>query len=264
MDKLQVFNYNDKKIRTVQINDETWFVGKDVAEILGYVNLSKALIDHVYEEDKLNNESLSSLGQRGGWIINESGLYNVILRSDKPQAKSFRKWVTSEVLPSIRKKGVYLTDEKIEEMLLNPDTIIKLASELKKERKEKRELEVETSRQKQMLGELKPKIDYLNKILSNKGLITITQIAKDYGMSAIKMNKLLHEMKIQFTQGDQWLLYSKYHDKGYTHSETILVTHTDGTQNLKMNTKWTQKGRIFLYELLKREGILSMIERAVA
>ena len=104
MDNLQIFK-NEKfgEIRTLLINDEPWFVGKDVTEILGYSNLSKALSDHVDEEDKLNNKSLSSLGQRGGWIINESGLYSLILSSKLPTAKKFKKWVTSEVLPSIRK-----------------------------------------------------------------------------------------------------------------------------------------------------------------
>ena len=102
--EIEIFkNEEFGEIRTLLINDEPWFVGKDVTEILGYSNPSKALSDHVNEEDKLNNKSLSSLGQRGGWIINESGLYSLILSSKLPTAKKFKKWVTSEVLPSIRK-----------------------------------------------------------------------------------------------------------------------------------------------------------------
>ena len=105
---IQIFENNEfGKVRTVVINDEPWFVGKDVTSILGYTNASKALTDHVDSEDKLNNESLSSLGQRGGWLINESGLYGLIISSKLPSAKKFKRWVTSEVLPAIRKTGSY-------------------------------------------------------------------------------------------------------------------------------------------------------------
>lgn len=107
MDELQVFNFKENEVRTLLVNDEPYFVGKDVALVLGYTNPSKALIDHVDEEDKLNNETLSSLGQRGGWLINESGLYSLILSSKLPQAIEFKRWVTKEVLPSIRRTGGY-------------------------------------------------------------------------------------------------------------------------------------------------------------
>lgn len=113
----------------------------------------------------------------------------------------------------------------------------------------------------QVIGELRPKADYTDKILKNPGLVTITQIAKDYGMSAIEMNRKLHDLGIQFKQSDQWLLYSKYHGMGYTHSETVDITRADGRADIKMNTKWTQKGRLFLYNKLKSDGIIPMIER---
>ena len=109
MNNLQIFNSPEfGQVRTIQQNGEPWFVGKDVAEILGYTNPSKALVDHVDDEDKLNNDSLSSLGQRGGWLINESGLYSLILSSKMPKAKEFKRWVTSEVIPAIRKTGGYI------------------------------------------------------------------------------------------------------------------------------------------------------------
>ena len=113
----------------------------------------------------------------------------------------------------------------------------------------------------QQVNELKPKADYTDRILQNKGLVTISQIAKDYGMSAQAMNKKLHEMGIQYKLGSQWLLYADYHDKGYTHSQTVDITKSDGTKDIRMNTKWTQKGRLFLYEKLKKNNILPMIER---
>ena len=124
-------------------------------------------------------------------------------------------------------------------------------------------LQLENSQQKQIIGELKPKADYLDTILQNKGLVTITAIAKDYGMSGEKMNEKLHDLGVQYNQSKQWFLYSKYHNQGYTHSETIDLTHRDGTRFVKMNTKWTQKGRLFLYELLKKNGIVPTIEREV-
>lgn len=129
------------------------------------------------------------------------------------------------------------------------------------EQQEKQLLIAENSVKDQLIGELKPKADYTDKILQSTGLMTITQIAKDYGMSAQKMNAILHELKVQYSQNRQWLLYSKYHAEGYTHSETIPITHSDGTPGTKLNTKWTQKGRLFLYQLLKKNGILPTIEK---
>lgn len=123
MNDLQIFNSPEFwKVRAVELDGEPWFVGKDVATALGYQNPSKALADHVDDEDKLNNESLSSLGQRGGWLINESGVYSLIFSSKLPDAKKFKRWVTSEVLPSIRKTGTYLTPEakkEVEDIVLS-------------------------------------------------------------------------------------------------------------------------------------------------
>ena len=133
MNELQVFNFEQSQVRVIEQNGETWFVGKDVCDVLGYSNPSKALIDHVDEEDKLNNESLLSLGQRGGWLINESGLYSLILSSKLPTAKQFKRWITFEVLPSIRKHGAYMTEKTLEKALTNPDFLIQLAQQLKSE-----------------------------------------------------------------------------------------------------------------------------------
>lgn len=122
-------------------------------------------------------------------------------------------------------------------------------------------LQLENSQQKQIIGELKPRADYTDMILNNKGLITITQIAKDYGMSGQTFNNLLHKLGVQYKQSDQWLLYQKYHDKGYTHSQTIDITRSNGRPDIKMQTKWTQKGRLFLYDLLRSNGVLPVIEQ---
>lgn len=125
-------------------------------------------------------------------------------------------------------------------------------------------LSTEVNMKNQIIGELKPKADYYDEILNNPGLVTITQIAKDYGMSGKRMNEILHDLGIQYKQSDQWLLYSKYHGMGYTHSKTVDIVRSDGRPDVKMNTKWSQKGRIFLYETLKENGILPVIEQIVA
>lgn len=281
MNELKIFeNPAFGKIRTVETDGEPWLVGKDVAEALGYSNTKDAIANHVDSEDKRiiqksefttfeNHIPKSALPvnfipadvpNRGMTIINESGLYSLILSSKLPKAKEFKHWVTSEVLPTIRKHGMYAT----EELLDNPDFAIKVFNELKAEREKRKALETTVDVQKQIIKELKPKADYTDLVLKSKTLLTTTQIAKDYGMSGKKFNKLLNELKIQYKAGGynkQWLLYSKYQDKGWTHSDTIRFTRSDGREDFVLETKWTQKGRLGLYELLKKCGILPMIER---
>lgn len=256
MNEIKIFeNEQFGKVRILEIENEPYFVGKDVAEILGYTNTRKALIDHVDEEDKTSNETLRVNGTNLT-LINESGLYSLILKSKLLQARQFKRWVTNEVLPSIRKHGVYATDE----LLNNPDFLIDALTKLKEEREKRIALEIDNNIKAQQIGELKPKADYVDKILKSKSLMTITQIAKDYGMSGTKLNSILHDLRIQYKQSNQWLLYSKYHDKGYTHSESFVVNQADGTTKTRLTTKWTNKGRLFLYELLKNNGYLPLIE----
>jgi len=247
--------FDDAELRIIEKDGEVWFVGKDVAEVLGYAKSRNALSTHVDEEDK---KDAPIQGYPGGTqnmtVINESGLYSLVLKSKMPDAKKFKRWVTSEVLPSIRKHGAYMTNETIEQALLNPDTLIQLATNLKEERTQRLIAE-------QRVNELQPKADYYDSILKNKSLMTISIIAKNYGMSATKMNELLHDLGVQYKQSKTWLLYGKHQDKGYTHTEMIGVK---GSDNLKPSTKWTQKGHIFIYELLKKNGILPLIERKEA
>ena len=254
MNKLQVFENSEfGTIRGVEINGESWLVGKDVAEQLGYADPNKAIATHVDDEDKLNDKTASSLGQRGGWFINESGFYSLVLSSKMPKAKKFKHWVTSEVLPSIRKHGMYAVDE----VLANPDMLISALQALKKEREEKVALQQTVAIQSQQIMEMQPKASYYDLILQNKSTMPISQIAKDYGMSAKQMNKLLHEYGVQYKQGDIWLLYQKYAVQGYTQSRTYAVD----ADVSKLHTYWTQKGRLFLYDLLKSHDILPLIER---
>ena len=255
MNNLQIFKNNEfGEIRVVEVHNEPWLVGKDVADKLGYQNGSRDIQRHVEEEDRTEVAIYDGIQNRNMVAINESGLYSLVLGSKLPNARRFRKWITSEVIPTIKKHGAYMTPEVLEKTLTNPDFIIQLATRLKEEQ----EL---SKKQQQIIGELKPRADYTDRILKNKGLVTITQIAKDYGMSGTEMNKLLHELRVQYKQSGQWLLYVDYQGKGYTHSETIDIKRSDGRPDVKMNTKWTQKGRLFLYELLKESGIYPDIEK---
>lgn len=260
MNELQIFKHDGfGEIRTLEIEGEPWFVGKDVASILGYVDTSDALKRHVDIEDKLTRGITDSGQSRQMYVINESGLYSLILSSKLPQAKAFKRWVTSEVLLAIRKHGLYAVNEILE----NPDMVIAALTKLKEERELRKTLELENAIKDQQIAELKPKADYMDMILKNKSLLTITQIAKDYGMSGNTMNKMLKQLGVQYKQSGQWFLYAKYQHLGYTSSETVDIVRSDGRREVKMNTKWTLKGRIFLYKLLKEEGVLPMIEKEV-
>lgn len=256
MNELQVFNNAEfGSVRTTVIDGEPFFVGKDVAEILGYRDTSDALKRHVDEEDKLTRCFTVSGQNREMYIINESGLYSLILRSQLSKARKFKRWVTSEVLPAIRRHGMYAIDEILE----NPDLAIAALTQLKEERKRRKELELTTAIQNQQIVELKPKACYYDLILQNRNTVPVTQIAKDYGMSGRRFNELLHDIGIQYKFRKTWLLYQHYADLGYTQSKTFAI---DAEKSV-MHTYWTQKGRLFLYDLLKNEGILPLIEQEV-
>lgn len=250
----EIFNFHGQEVRTVTVDNEPYFVGKDVADILGYQNGSRDVNRHVDDEDKLKYRFGTSGQNREMTIINESGLYSLILSSKLPQAKDFKRWVTSEVLPTIRKHGMYAVDD----LLDNPDMAIAAFQRLKEERQLRLQAQEEVAQKNQIIQELQPKATYYDLILQSESLVAISVIAKDYGMSAKKLNNLLHELKVQFKQGSTWLLYQKYADKGYTQSKT----HTIDAERSKMHTYWTQKGRLFIYDLLKnKKGILPKIEQ---
>ena len=258
MNNLQEFDFKGNNVRTVQINNVPYFVGNDVANVLGYSRSRKAIQDHVDNDDKCDVPIQDAIGRnQNTTVINESGLYSLILSSKLPTAKEFKHWVTSEVLPSIRKHGAYLTDSAIEQTLTDPDYLIKLATQLKTEREGRLIAE-------QQVAEDRPKVTYYDKVLANPSLVTITIIAKDYGMSGREMNVKLHELGIQYKQGKTWLLYSKYQHNGWTQSNTTMVKRKDGTEKAVLNTKWTQKGRLGLYEILKQHDIYPVIEQNTA
>lgn len=259
MNELKIFENPDfGKVRTMEIDGEPYFVGKDVAEILGYSNPRKAIGDHVDDEDKGVTKCDTLGGTQDLSIINESGLYSLILSSKLPKAKEFKRWVTSEVLPSIRKHGLYAT----EELISNPDIAIAAFQALKEERERNRKLTDTVAVQNQQIAELQPKASYYDVVLNCKDLLSITEIAKDYGKSAKWLNNYLHENKVQYKQGNIWLLYQNRAEKGYTNTKTQTFNGNDGNVHTKVHTYWTQKGRLFIYDLLKSKGIVPIIERS--
>ena len=258
--KIEVFTKAEfGELRTVNVGDKIMFVASDVAKALGYSRPADAITAHC--KGSVKHRLPTNGGMQELKIIPEGDVYRLITHSKLPAAEKFESWVFDEVLPSIRKHGAYMTEDTIKKVIAEPDLIIKLATELKKEREQNKQLTETCSQQQQVIGELKPKADYVDKILKSNSLVTITQIAKDYGMSGQGMNKVLHDLHIIYSCNKQWLLYSQHQAKGYTFSETVDIPREDGTTKVVMNTKWTQKGRLFLYETLKKRNLLPLIER---
>lgn len=255
MNELKLFeNQEFGSVRTVTINGEPWLVGKDVALSLGYKNPQEAIRNHVDDDDKGVSEILTPGGKQSVPIINESGLYSLVLSSKMPGAKKFRRWVTSEVLPSIRKTGGYSIPQDY------PSALRALADV-----EEKRQaLAAENERQRQAIADFAPVRQYLDTILESPGTMATSQIAADYGMSAKKLNKILHEAGIQHNVNGQWILYTRHMGKGYTKSKTIHITHTDGRLDTRMQTQWTQKGRLMIHETLTARGYIAVMDRPSA
>ena len=260
-------------IRTLTIDEDVWFIGKDVAEALGYANPRKALDDHVDIEDKMQGDGVTirdSIGrEQHPTIINESGLYSLVLSSKLPTARKFRRWVTSEVLPSIRKTGGYIAGQKE----LSPAELmakaLKVANDVLAERDariakldaENVALLAENEAQRQVIADFEPVKQYVDTILQSKDAVTTTQIAADYGMSAKELNRILFQEGVQHKVNGQWILYKKYMGKGLTVSRTIHFLHSDGRPDTKMNTCWTQKGRMMIHNILTGRGIVALMDR---
>ncbi|MEI7412743.1 phage antirepressor [Staphylococcus hominis] len=255
MNNIKTFNFEDLPVRTTTVDNEPYFVGNDVAQILGYEDYRGAINKKVDSDDKLRSQIDHAGQKRNVTLINESGLYSLIFSSKLESAKRFKRWVTSEVLPSIRKHGIYATDNVIEQTLRDPDYIINVLTEYKKEKDNNLIL-------RQQIGELKPKADYVDEILKSPGTMTITQIAADYGLSAQKLNKLLHQARLQRRVGKQWVLYAEHMNKGYTKSHTIEIVRSDGRPDTQPQTRWTQKGRLKIHEIMTDFGYEAEVTEA--
>ena len=240
MNELQIFTYQNNQIRTIEKDGEPWFVLKDVCTVLGLSDTNKTA--ERLDPDELTRIKLVSGGQeREMYIINESGLYNVILRSDKPEAKPFRKWVTSEVLPSIRKHGAYMIPETLEAAILNPDTMIKLCTALKDEQDKRKALEVANSALTVDNQIMKPKADYFDELVDRNLLTNFRETAKqlDIGPKAFVTFLLEHKYVYRDKRG-KLLPYQQHKDFGLFEIKECVndKTQWSGTQTLV-----TPKGR---------------------
>ncbi|GAE32428.1 phage antirepressor [Halalkalibacter hemicellulosilyticus] len=249
MNQLQkVFDYENQAVRTIVIDGEAWFVAKDVCQILDIKRTDSAL-RRLSDKQKGAHHVSTPGGKQLLSIVNEAGLYKLIFRSDKEEAEVFTDWVTEQVLPTIRKTGRF--DVQPSYMIENP---VERAKQWIEEQKKVQLLE-------QRAAIYEEKANYVDEILKSKNTVTTTQIAKDYGMSARTLNQILKEEGIQFKQRGQWLLKSTYHDKGYTKSYTVDIERSDGTPDVRMNTHWTQRGRLFIHRVLEKRGIVAMMDQ---
>lgn len=238
MNDIKVFE-NDAfgSVRTIDREGDVWFVGKDVAEILGYTNPSKALADHVDEEDKLNNESLSSLGQRGGWLINESGLYSLVLSSKLPTAKQFKRWITKEVIPSIRKTGGYFA---------TPKTYVEALRALADAEEEKERLALENE-------EMKPKAEFYDDVTGSSDTIEIGEVAKvmNCGIGRNKLFDFLRKEKVLMKNN---IPKQHFVDEGYFRVIETKYTKPNGDVSINLKTVVYQKGVDYIRKLLIKKG----------
>ena len=244
--KTQKFESNLFELEVKTENGESLFNAETVARSLGFVETKNG--KEYVRWRTVNGYLKKYLSQEVAKndFISEPMVYKLAFKANNALADKFQDWLAVEVLPQIRKHGMYATDD----LLNNPDLLIEVATKLKEERTLRLVAE-------QKVAEMQPKVNYHDIILANKSVTPISFIAKNYGMSAMQMNKLLHDFGIQYRQGKAWLLYAKYQNEGYTHIEMVPV---QGTDNLKPIMKWTQKGHLFLYNFLKERDILPNIE----
>lgn len=250
MNNLQIFeNAEFGSVRTTTVNGEVMFVGKDVADILGYTNTQKAIRDHVDDEDKLTERIVLSGQNREVIFINESGLYSLILSSKMPNAKKFKRWVTSEILPSIRKHGAYMTPQKIEEVLLNPDTIIQLATNLKTEREKRVALESKVKQDK-------PLVAFANSVSVASTSILVGELAKLLKQNGVEMgqNRLFAWMRkngylISRKGTDYNMPTQRSMEMGLFKIKETTISHGDGHTSISKTPKVTGKGQIYFINL---------------
>lgn len=252
MTDLQIFN-NDRfgQVRIVPVDGELMFVAKDVCDCLEITKHRDAISR--LDPDERGSVKLDTLGGKQDIAaINEYGLYSLVLSSRKPEAKEFKRWITHDVIPAIRKTGSY--------SMVIPQTLPEALRAYADEVESHNATKAIVAQQEQQIAEFKPVKDYVDKILSSKSCLAITQIAADYGLSAQELNKILHEAGLQRKVGDQWILYKQHMAKGFTKSETFTFCRSDGRLDSKITTKWTQKGRLEIHSILTKLNIHAVCE----
>ena len=240
---------------------EPWFVGKVVAEVLGYKNPAEAITEHVLKEERkslifkdYSKTLLSKLWQGKDFkpkiIINESGLYSLILGSKLPAAIEFKHWVTSEVLPQIRRTGGYIPTHDAKGNPLTDLEIMSLAFQIHERTIAERDRKI--AEQDETIRVLEPKAEYCDEVLESVNCMTMTQVAKEHGTTHPALTKLLHEKGVLFMQSGQWMLYADYGNHGLTRNRTHSYHDSEGVTHSHSYLVWTEKGRMFLDGILRR------------
>lgn len=242
---LQTWSYENSEIRTVEKDGEPWFVGKDVAAVLGYSNTRDAIARHVDEEDKASVGIHDGSQMREVVAVNESGLYSLILSSKLPNAKKFKRWVTSEVLPSIRKHGAYMTDQTLEQALTSPDFLIQLATQLKEEKEQRKQLEAKVEQDK-------PKVLFEDSVSASKSSILVGELAKILKQNGVDTGQFrlfawLREngYLIKREGSDYNMPTQKSAEMGLFEVKQTIITHSDGHITTNKTPKVTGKGQVY-------------------
>ena len=253
MNDLKIFKYEEHEVRTILVDSEPWWVLKDICDVLGLGSPHK-VAERLDDDEKGRNQIPTLGGTQEMVIINESGLYNVILRSDKPNAKAFRKWVTSEVLPSIRKRGIYATAETVEAMLNDPDTVIVLLTELKAEREKRARLE-------NRIGEMRPKEIFADAVSASKTTILVGELAKILKQNGVEMgqNRLFEWLRVNGflinRRGTDYNMPTQYSmERGLFEIKETSITHPNGHAIISKTPKVTGKGQVYFVNRIKAEG----------
>ena len=253
MNNLMIFE--NKEVEVFEFEGKVLFNPRHVGECLNLTDSAVKMAVLKMNNNqvlKLTNSEVKNidfrkLNNRGENFLTENGVYKLIFKSTKKEAEKFQDWVADEVLPQVRKTGGYISTNEN----MSDEDILAKALQIANARIEERNKQIK---------ELKPKAEYTDMVLQSNNTFTIRQIADDYGMSAQEFNKLLNKFEIQYKQSGQWLLYKPYKDKGYACSETTIISKGVGRVRTTMHTKWTQKGRKFIYDLLKCKGIVPTME----
>ena len=277
MNELKIFeNPAFGKVRVAEQGGEPWFVAKDVCDTFGATNRNR-IMQELDDDEKGYTQIDTPGGKQNISVVNESGLYQMLfalqptkargvteehIQQRVAQLREFKRWVTHEVLPAIRKTGGYIAgSEKMSDAELMAKAVLVAQATIKERDARIAELETENTVQRQAIADFKPTQEYVDKILASKDVVTTTQIAADYGMSTVQLNMFLSEQRVQRVVGGQWILYKNHMGKGYTKSETIRIKHRDGSEGIKMQTKWTQKGRLFIHNLLTNKGYKANMDK---